>query len=126
MTNQTKPNHNKNPICWAILHKCHIHGVYTRPDWAAKAVLDSLRVERDQMLVRAQQFKLMHPREIYALESGYAAIESGEPVSFVENPTEQDLTNLILLRTSNNLSTTTVGIGGSTYALDVCPLELDA
>ena len=118
MTNETN-----NPMCWAIMHNCALLGVFSRPEWAAQAVLSKLEQEIKTRESRAAQYKLQKPDGLYLLRDGYDP-DTGE-IDLLYHPTLEQLTEIINQR-STQLGVTVAGIGSTTYALNVCPVVMDA
>ena len=124
MTNETNTiDTTNNPMCWAIMHNCALLGVFSRPEWAAQAVLSKLEQEHLIRTQRAVQYKHQMPDGLYLLRDGYDP-DTGE-IDLLYHPTLEQLTEIINTR-SQTLGVTVAGIGSTTYALNVCPVVMDA
>ena len=116
-------NETNTPMCWVIMHNCAILGVYTRPEWAAQATIQKLDEEYVARVKRADEYKFQMPDGLYLLRDGYDP-DTGE-IDLLLHPTPEQLLEVIIER-SNTLGVTVAGLGSSTYALNVCPVVMDA
>jgi len=118
MTNETN-----NPMCWVIMGTNRgLLGVYTRPEWAAQSALHRLEQEHLIRTQRAVQYKHQMPDGVYLLREGYD-FKTGD-IDLLYHPTLELITETINER-SQSLGVTVVGIGSSTYALNICPIVVD-
>ena len=118
--NNTQPN---NPMCWVIMHNLVILGAYSRPEWAAAKVWNTLGEELRLRIDRAERFKHMKPDSFYVLRDGYDP-DTGE-IDLLHYPTLEQLQEIITER-SNSMGVTVAGIASSTYALNIIPVLLDS
>lgn len=111
---------DKNPIVWVLMQNAVILGAYSRPEWTAYAIDEQLRAQQD--LVRSRLNVEHHEFAPYVLSDGY----TGEcDLEFTYNPTVEQIEALILERT-DVMGVTVAGIDQTAYALNICPVLLDA
>jgi hypothetical protein len=117
--NNTQPN---NPTVYVVMHNLVILGAYSRPEWAAHAVLKKLEEEHIARTQRAVEFKLQMPDGVYLLRAGY---DEADEFDLVYHPTLEQIEQTITER-ANFMGVTVAGIGSSTYALNIIPVVMDA
>jgi hypothetical protein len=121
------PDPIATPVVWVVYKGTETLGVYSDPKYAAQNVHRRLAAQHEHMMQMHHRSKTQQPRAPYMLTDGYEHTQSGEHnVAFEEFPTVEAMEAFILYRTNVAMGSTIFGIGGSTYALSVCPLPVDA